>query len=283
MSLQFYILNHSIYIGLCFSGVKMDFVFVNVDCANLYREANFKSAIESQALLWEKLELLEAGKQFSFVRCEDGYNGWVNNHQFCIRAPLKKQFKMVTKNHNYIYENPYFSSMPIREVSGGSSIPVERMAGEWVKTTLPDGKQGWLLKNVFSEIKGDRRENFVRLSKQFLGVPYFWGGKSAKGLDCSGYIQLLHKLVGISIRRDSHMQFEDASLVSENLLSGKAGDLLFFAEEGNRITHVGVKLANDQIIHARGMVRINSLVSGGPDFDKSLIDKFVAVKRFLKL
>ncbi len=259
----------------------MDSVFVNVDSANLYRKANFQSAIDSQILLWEKLELLQAGDQFSFVCCEDGYKGWVNNYQFCKRALIEKQLKMVTKNHNYIYERPDHSSPVIREVCAGSSIPFEQIDEHWVKTLLPDGKTGWLSQKAFLKINGDQRKNLVRLTTQFIGVPYFWGGKSAKGLDCSGYVQMLHKLVGISLRRDSYMQFDDAEFVSENILAGNPGDLLFFAEEGNKITHVGIILKDKKIIHARGMVRINSLVSGGPDFDKSLIDSFVAVKTFL--
>jgi cell wall-associated NlpC family hydrolase len=259
---------------------KMDFVFVNVDAANLYKEASFKSAIDSQVVLWEKLKLIEKGNQFSRVSCEDGYIGWVNNHQFCKTASPKNQFKTVTKNHNYIHENPDTSSQIIREVGAGSSMPFEQIDDEWVKTLLPDGKTGWLLDNSFNEINGDKRKNLIQLSKQFLGVPYFWGGKSPKGLDCSGYVQLLSKLVGLSIRRDSPMQFEDASMVSEDLLAGQPGDLLFFAENGNRITHVGVKLSDNKIIHVRGMVRINSLLPGEADYDKSLIENFVAVKTY---
>ena len=261
----------------------MDLVYVNVDSANLYKEANFRSSIDSQVLLWERLELYEVGKQFSYVRCEDGYKGWVNNHQFCKSLFLEKQFKIATRNHSYIYEKPNLSSPIIREVCAGSSIPAEQIDEVWVKTTLPDKKTGWLTQDTFAEIKGDRRENLVRLSKNFIGVPYFWGGKSTKGMDCSGYVQLLHKLIGLPIRRDSPMQFEDASMVSENPLDGNPGDLLFFAEEGNRITHVAIKLTDNKIIHARGMVRFNSLVPDGADFDKSLINNFVAVKTFLNI
>ncbi len=260
----------------------MSSIFVNVASANLYQEANFKSAIDSQVLLWERLELLETGKQFSYVCCEDGYKGWVSNHQFCFVEQPIKQFKLVTKKLRNIYEAPDYSSQVIREVCAGSTLPVEQRDDRWVKTTLPDGRKGYLKSAAFLAITGDWRENLIRLSKQYLGVSYFWGGKSASGLDCSGYVQLLHKLVGISIRRDSPMQFEDSSLVSEELLGGNPGDLLFFTEEGDRITHVGIKLKDNKIIHARGMVRINSLIPNEPNFDKSLFDNFVAVKTFIK-
>ncbi len=258
----------------------MDFVYVNVDSANLYKEASYRSAIVSQAVLWEKIELLEKGKQFSRIVCEDSYPGWISNHQVCAVSDVPDEPKMVSENLVQIYKSPNLSAQVIREAGAGSYLPVSKIDGDWGGTTLPDGKSGWFLRGAFSELTGGQRENLVKLTRRFLGVPYYWGGKSAKGLDCSGFAQLVHKLVGISIRRDSPMQFEDAKFVSENPLDGQPGDLLFFAEEGNRITHVGVKLENDQIIHARGMIRVNSLHPDGKDFDKSLIDDFVVVKTF---
>ena len=76
------------------------------------------------------------------------------------------------------------------------------------------------------------------------------------------------------------MQFEDAQMVSDNFLDGTPGDLLFFAEYGERITHVALKLSEKEIIHARGRVRINSLDKDSELFDSKLIDTFVAVKTF---
>ena len=89
-------------------------------------------------------------------------------------------------------------------------------------------------------------------------------------------------MIGINIRRDSVMQYEDAKTVSKNILDGKPGDLLFFAEDRDTITHVAVKLENDKIIHARGMVKINSLEKGNQLYDGALMRDFVEVKTFLK-
>lgn len=259
----------------------MTFVYCNVAYANLYLQASFRSAIDSQALLWEKLELLEKDVQFSRVICEDGYEGWLSNHQINETTINESLFQMITRNQCNIYDQDDVNSTVIREAVAGCRVPVVNRTDQWSQVILPDNKTGWIENNVFNQISGDRRKNLITLSRRFLGVPYFWGGKSAKGLDCSGYVQLLHKMVGINIRRDSPMQFEDAVLVSENPLDGNPGDLLFFAEKGERITHVGVKLEDQKLIHARGMIRINSLEKGKADFDKTLIDHFVAVKSFL--
>ena len=77
------------------------------------------------------------------------------------------------------------------------------------------------------------------------------------------------------------MQFDDARFISDDPINGTPGDLLFFAENGNTITHVALKLEQDKIIHARGMIKINSLVAGDADFDPLLLRDFVAVKSFL--
>lgn len=257
------------------------FVYCNVAYANLYKDASFKSAVDSQALLWEKLELLEKGEQFSRVVCEDGYKGWLSNHQISENSPGRHPLKMITLNQCPIYAEPDDTGLVIREAVAGSYITLIEQNPEFSKTILPDRTEGWISTESFKEITGNRRQNILNLSQRFLGVPYFWGGKSAKGMDCSGYVQLLHKLVGIRIRRDSPMQFDDAKFVSDNPLDGQPGDLLFFAENGDRITHVGLKLEKQKIIHARGMVRINSLVQDDADFDPTLIKHFVAVKSFL--
>ena len=257
----------------------MQKVYVNVDCANIYRDNAFRSAIDSQAVLWEELKVKTKEKQFSLVVCEDSYQGWINNNQI-NPASINNPKEMVTCNHAFIYEEADENTLTVREAGAGCYIPILRQINGWYQIILPDGEKGWIKRSVFDKISGDQNKNMLVLAKRFLGVPYFWGGKTAKGLDCSGFCQLLHKMVGIKIRRDSPMQFEDAQMVSDNFLDGTPGDLLFFAEYGERITHVALKLSEKEIIHARGRVRINSLDKDSELFDSKLIDTFVAVKTF---
>lgn len=257
----------------------MQTAYVNVDCANIYKEHNFRSAIDTQAVLWEELKVQTVDSQFSQVICEDGYKGWINNHQI-YTASIDCETRTVTANHVNIFNEPDENALIIREATLGCNVPVLEELQDWLKVKLPDGQNGWIKKSAFRKIPGNPSEIVTKLAKRFLGVPYFWGGKTPKGLDCSGFIQLLFKLANIKIRRDSPMQFEDARHISENFLDGNPGDLLFFAENSDQITHVSLKLNQNEIIHARGMVRINDLDKNSEHFDEFLHKTFIAVKTF---
>jgi len=92
-----------------------------------------------------------------------------------------------------------------------------------------------------------------------LNVPYLWGGKTYSGIDCSGFTQLVYKLNKIKINRDAYQQAEQGKTI--DLVNAKEGDLAFF---GNKeITHVGIILKNQKIIHAFGKVRIDVLNKKG--------------------
>ncbi|MCH9717001.1 MAG: C40 family peptidase, partial [Gammaproteobacteria bacterium] len=56
------------------------------------------------------------------------------------------------------------------------------------------------------------KDEMIFLSQKFLGCPYTWGGRSSFGFDCSGFVQMLYKEMGICLPRDSGPQAEDARL-----------------------------------------------------------------------
>ncbi len=109
-------------------------------------------------------------------------------------------------------------------------------------------------------IKSDEK-NIEKITKQFLNAPYLWGGRTVAGIDCSGFTQLIYRLLEKNIPRDAYQQAELGDVVSF-VTETKTGDLAFFDNAEGRITHVGIVLKSGEdihIIHASGKVRIDKL------------------------
>ncbi|KYN79074.1 hypothetical protein A0J52_07310 [Clostridium sporogenes] len=99
----------------------------------------------------------------------------------------------------------------------------------------------------------------VEYSKQFIGVPYVWGGTSPSGFDCSGLVQYVYAHFGYNLYRISEEQINNGIEVSKGEL--KPGDLVFFGNYGAP-GHVGMYVGNGQFIEAPSTgktVRISNL------------------------
>ena len=95
------------------------------------------------------------------------------------------------------------------------------------------------------------RANLVETGRSYLGVPYLWGGTTARGFDCSGLAMAVYRLNGLRLPRSSREQYEAGSPVA--LPRMRAGDLLFFSMDGSgTVTHVALYEGDGTFIHAPG-------------------------------
>ena len=106
------------------------------------------------------------------------------------------------------------------------------------------------------------KETIVEIAYIFLNTPYLWGGKSPFGIDCSGFTQMVYKLCGYKLLRDASQQATQGEVLSF-IEESEPGDLAFFDNNEGVITHVGIIMNDNYIIHAHGKVRIDRIDHSG--------------------
>ena len=99
----------------------------------------------------------------------------------------------------------------------------------------------------------ERATDLVQIARDFLNLPYIWGGRSCDGVDCSGLVQMAAMACGISCPRDSDMQEAGFGepIGTADMSDFRYGDLLFWKG------HVGFVAADpgdnaQTLLHANG-------------------------------
>src|SRR3546814_16302261 len=93
---------------------------------------------------------------------------------------------------------PDLKAAPLDGVSITSARSVVGRQGAY--SELAGG--GWLYTRNLQPL-GETSPEFVATGLEFLGTPYYWGGRSSLGLDCSTLVQLSLACAGVAVQRDS--------------------------------------------------------------------------------
>lgn len=145
----------------------------------------------------------------------------------------------------------------------------------WMKVRLPSGKEGWVqARDIrdFSRWAYSRKctpENVIATAREFLGVPYMWGGNTVKYFDCSGLVQFAFRMNGVLLPRNCSELVKLGEEIEPVTAAMQPGDLVFFGSRdgGNlKATHVGIYMGYGRMIHASQLVRISSLSRDGEDY-----------------
>jgi len=233
----------------------------NTPLAPLRSAPSETAELESQILYGESVTLLESGhKDWIRIRNEDDrYEGWTDRKHFIIAVESKPHLLLDLIS-------------PIKTKDGLKFIPFASKFG--ASDNLIDQNQ-----------HADRRiydiAKIIHLAGRFENAPYLWGGKTILGMDCSGLMQLIHKPFSIELPRNASQQEMVGTLISFG--NHQAGDVAFFANENNKVVHVGILSSPGMIWHASGCVRHDIFSEEGivnKDTGK-LSHRIYSIKRFI--
>lgn len=230
------------------------------------KEPRDPSEMVNQVLFGESFDIIKEEEKWFEIRLHhDGYTGWVDRKQVLVYTD--GQIKPEGA------EQVSLASDLIELVTNESNedfFPI--LVGSYLPNLQEDGK--FKVGSVEFRFSGSAtrgpatRETLVNQCYQFLNAPYLWGGRSPFGIDCSGFTQLAYRLAGINIPRDAYQQAEIGHALSF-IEESEPGDLAFFDNAEGKITHVGIILKENYIIHASGKVRLDRLDQMGI-FNKEL-------------
>lgn len=228
------------------------FGICNLAIIPLRAEASDKSEIVSQILFGEHFEVLEQQKQWSRIKMQfDDYEGWVDS----------KQFQQISEsNYRQISSEAIILNADLIEyITGPSNLLIPIPLGASLSFLNYNDINTSNFEFDGTKISGIKpKKNLLNFAFMYLNAPYLWGGKTPFGIDCSGFTQMVYKLNGYKLLRDASQQAfqgEALSFIEES----EAGDLAFFDNDEGKITHVGIIMENNYIIHASGKVRIDRL------------------------
>lgn len=239
---------------MCVMGAQL--FYVNEPVVDMREEATENAKVVSQALFAEKVEIGQEIDGWYSITTPDGYSGWIPSKAL-IALPEPYMPNAVTNRLiSYVYGVKDTEYGPIKTLPYGSPLFArEAESPRWVQVTLPDGVEGYIQRGDIASISSlPDKQAMVDFSVNFLGLPYRWGGRSSFGYDCSGFVQMLYRRMGVQLQRDSKQQILDDRFQTIPIEDLEPGDLIFFGRSAEKINHVGMYvgdfLGKQHFIHA---------------------------------
>ena len=239
--------------------------------ASLYREPSSDTERVTQALMGQPAEVVESRDNWRYIRTWDDYHGWIEDRWLRELEPGEAAYASTGKVGIVraliadLLDSPDASSAILTKAVVSTELEVLRVQGQFTALRLPARSHGLAFVRSGDVKISDRSlaslplpptgEELVAEARRFIGVPYLWGGTSPFGLDCSGFVQLVYRVHGVTLPRDAGPQSEDRRGRPAGRQDLRPGDLVFFAKN-DRIAHVGMSLGGDGFIHSAGEIGV---------------------------
>jgi cell wall-associated NlpC family hydrolase len=196
--------------------------------------------LDTEALMGERVTVYEWNDEgWAWAQlASDDYVGYLP--QSALAPPAAPPTHKVAALRTFAFPGSSIKLPPLAALPFGATLAVVRTEDRMAVTAA-----GSYVPIVHLRPIGDNERDFVAVAERFLGAPYFWGGKTALGLDCSGLVQIALTACGIACPRDSDMQERALGQPAEtDPAAFKRGDLVFWKG------HVAIVRDRANILHA---------------------------------
>ncbi|MDT0690436.1 SH3 domain-containing C40 family peptidase [Salegentibacter sp. F188] len=273
---------------------------IKISVANLRGEAAHSSELVTQATLGTPVKVYKKEDNWYLIQTPDNYLSWVDGGGVQIFSDA--EFKDWKSSEKLIYLQPFGNSYAeadetsgvVSDLVAGAIFELSGEKNGYFQVKYPDGRTAYIQQNEakkymdWLENLDPEGEDLIATSKKLMGLPYLWGGTSAKGVDCSGYTKTVFFLNGMVIPRDASQQVHTGKLIdsTRNFEKLIPGDLLFFGRPATdstseRVVHVGMWIGNNEFIHSSGSVHVSSVAKEAPNYDDFNYNRYLRTKRLL--
>ena len=272
---------------------------VTLSVCNIRSTSRHSAEMLTQSIMGTPVKVYHEEDGWYLVQTPDRYFGWVDgagiapktNAELAEWKALKKV--LYKQQYGFAYSGPEANSNVETDLVLDNLLSIVDETGEFYKMLLADGREAFVKKDECVDLdiwynQSVAAEDVLKTAEKFMGVPYLWGGTSAKMVDCSGFVKSVYYNHGMILQRDASQQTLYGEMVDTQNGYEKLepGDLVFFgrkatADQKERVTHVGLCLGNQEFIHASGKVRINSLDGNSEKYMEHYEKGFVRARRVI--
>ena len=225
------------------------------------RSPGDKNEMVNQLLFGDFVKIKDSFEDWYLIEStDDEYEGWVDKKQ--LQNISEETFNQFLTSVRFFLTDVFSECINLKD-----NIPIRLVLGSQLpnlrNSTFTIEEESFLFNGNFNSSQENLdKKQFKATALNYLNASYLLGGKSPFGIDSSGFVQMVYKLSGVFLKRDSSQQAQQGELVNF-IHESQLGDLAFFENEEGNIIHVGIILDNEHIIHASGKVRIDKIDHNG--------------------
>ena len=239
--------------------IEQDFGVCRLSAVPVLNEPGI-SVQNSQLLFGDAYEVLDRSKDKLWLRIRINFDlteGWINlYHHHSI--PQEYFFQIINADFKIstdVVSTILYKKSPLH-ILLGSIVPIS-------STELFKMDEQFAFNGEAKAISQKREADFIKsIALKYLNAPETTGGKNPFGICSHGLTQMVFKISGYTLPWDLNQQASAGKKVND-AASAMPGDLAFFKNKSGQISHAGIVLEENKIIHAFGQVRLDLLNDEG--------------------